>query len=161
MRLTPAQPCDTRVRKMTVDMEVGQATGTAQTAVIMQCNGTRGRSSSTSGLAHVHTAADDPSHHRGHRESQHGDQVRPRALAAASGQAKWSSRGPRVCQGSAEHGPLTHKPGIQKAKCVIPSPAHLRDTHRTFTTFIMGKNFATTLGIKSKITTEVLGPGGA
>lgn len=60
-----------------------------------------------------------------------------------------------------DHGPPPRKPGIRKAKCIIPSPAHLHDTHRTFTTFIMGKKFATTLGIKRKITTEVLGPGGA
>lgn len=40
--------------------------GTAQTgAVILQCGGTRREwRSSTSGLAHVHTAADDTSHGR-------------------------------------------------------------------------------------------------
>ncbi|XP_046539058.1 nucleoside diphosphate-linked moiety X motif 17 isoform X2 [Equus quagga] len=121
--------------------------------------GTRGWRSSTSGLAHVHTAADDPKHSRKQREGQHWDQVCPQALAATSGQCdsptmcKWSSRGSRASKGRTEHGPSPLKPGIWKVKCIIPSPAHLCDTHKTFTTFIMGKNFATTLGIKSKITT--------
>ncbi|XP_046539061.1 nucleoside diphosphate-linked moiety X motif 17 isoform X5 [Equus quagga] len=125
----------------------------------LQCSGTRGWRSSTSGLAHVHTAADDPKHSRKQREGQHWDQVCPQALAATSGQCdsptmcKWSSRGSRASKGRTEHGPSPLKPGIWKVKCIIPSPAHLCDTHKTFTTFIMGKNFATTLGIKSKITT--------
>ncbi|XP_023497085.1 nucleoside diphosphate-linked moiety X motif 17 isoform X3 [Equus przewalskii] len=125
----------------------------------LQCSGTRGWRSSTSGLAHVHTAADDPKHSRKQREGQHWDQVCPQALAPTSGQCdsptmcKWSSRGSRASKGRTEHGPSPLKPGIWKVKCIIPSPAHLCDTHKTFTTFIMGKNFATTLGIKSKITT--------
>ncbi|XP_047640780.1 nucleoside diphosphate-linked moiety X motif 17 isoform X3 [Phacochoerus africanus] len=49
---------------------------------------TRGWRSSTSGLAHIHTAADDPSHGREHREGQHRDQVCPQALAAASGKVE-------------------------------------------------------------------------
>ncbi|XP_039073811.1 nucleoside diphosphate-linked moiety X motif 17 isoform X1 [Hyaena hyaena] len=61
--------------------------------------GTRGGwKSSTSGLAHIHAAADDPDrspHHRGRqREGQHGDQVCPQALAATSGQveSEWQLR---------------------------------------------------------------------
>lgn len=59
------------------------------------------------------------------------------------------SHGPSACKGRTEPGPPPRKPALWKATCIIPSPAHLHDTHRTFTTFIMGKNFATTLGIKS------------
>ncbi|XP_069336819.1 nucleoside diphosphate-linked moiety X motif 17 isoform X4 [Eulemur rufifrons] len=51
--------------------------------------GTRGGwRSPTFGPAHVHTAADDPSHSRGQREGQHWNQVCPRALAATSRQVK-------------------------------------------------------------------------
>lgn len=121
----------------------------------MQCGGTGARRrSSPSGLARVHTAPDDPNHHRRRREGQHWNQVCPQALAATSKRCdtpsvcKWYSRGPRARKGRTERGPPPPKPGIRKAKCIIPSPAHLRDTHRTFTTFIMGKNFATPLGIK-------------
>lgn len=57
--------------------------------VIMQHNGTRGQwRHSTSGLAHIHTATDDPNLHRKHREGQHWDQVCPQALAATSGQVR-------------------------------------------------------------------------
>ncbi|XP_069336825.1 nucleoside diphosphate-linked moiety X motif 17 isoform X8 [Eulemur rufifrons] len=52
-------------------------------------SGTRGGwRSPTFGPAHVHTAADDPSHSRGQREGQHWNQVCPRALAATSRQVK-------------------------------------------------------------------------
>ncbi|XP_069336824.1 nucleoside diphosphate-linked moiety X motif 17 isoform X7 [Eulemur rufifrons] len=55
----------------------------------LQRSGTRGGwRSPTFGPAHVHTAADDPSHSRGQREGQHWNQVCPRALAATSRQVK-------------------------------------------------------------------------
>lgn len=75
-------------------MKWAKPQGTAQTgAVTVQYSGTRGGwKSSTSGLAHIHAAADDPDrspHHRGRqREGQHGDQVCPQALAATSGQVR-------------------------------------------------------------------------
>ncbi|XP_032320317.1 nucleoside diphosphate-linked moiety X motif 17 isoform X4 [Camelus ferus] len=78
----------------------------------LQCGGTRrGWRSSTSGLAHVHTAADHPSCGRQPREGQHRDQVCPQALAATPGQCdtpitwKWSSLGPRASKGRTECGP--------------------------------------------------------
>ncbi|XP_029803756.1 nucleoside diphosphate-linked moiety X motif 17 isoform X2 [Suricata suricatta] len=56
-----------------------------------------GRKSSSSGLAHIHAAADDPNHGgRRHREGQLRDQVCPQALASTSGQVKaLASRGRR------------------------------------------------------------------
>ncbi|XP_044889353.1 nucleoside diphosphate-linked moiety X motif 17 isoform X1 [Felis catus] len=123
--------------------------GTAQTgAVTMQYSGTRGRrKSSTPGLAHIHAAADDPDHSRRQREGQRWDQVCPQALAAASGQGLQARTEPGTPS------PTCPKPGIWRVRCGTPSPTSLRDIHRTFTTFIVDKNFATTLGIKSKITT--------
>lgn len=50
---------------------------------------------------------------------------------------------------------------LEQEVCITPSPAHLHDTYRTSTIFIKGENSATTPGIKSKITTQDLGLGGA
>lgn len=75
-----------------MDMEAGLAKpqGPAQTgAVILQCSGTsREWRSPTSGLTHIHPAADNASHGRPQREGQLWDQVCPHALAATSGQVR-------------------------------------------------------------------------
>lgn len=54
--------------------------------------------------------------------------------------------------------PLPHKPWVWRARYNISS---LHDAHRTFTTFIVGENSATVLGIKSEITSQGFGPEGA
>ncbi|XP_045438918.1 nucleoside diphosphate-linked moiety X motif 17 isoform X2 [Pipistrellus kuhlii] len=102
----------------------------------LQCPGTgRGRRSPASGPAHVHAAAGHPGHRGRHREGQHWDQVRPQALAAALGQSDapavghGSSCGPRACKGRTAHGPPAPRPGIWKAKCIIPSQPTSR-THK-------------------------------
>ncbi|XP_055440506.1 nucleoside diphosphate-linked moiety X motif 17 isoform X5 [Bubalus kerabau] len=55
--------------------------------VFCTCSGTKREwRSPASGLAHIHPAADNPSHGRQQREGQHWHQVCPHALAATSGQ---------------------------------------------------------------------------